>query len=72
MSDFWKETFKQLGISTVLVIILLVYYSGENSKWEHMQAEDSKRWQQLFDKYTTDQKTALETISACCHAQRER
>lgn len=71
MTDFWKEAFKQLGISAVLVALLFTYYQGESEKWERMQAEDSKRWQQLFEKYTTDQAAALSTIRECCRNQRE-
>ena len=71
----WGDALKQLGISAVLLAILFYYYQGESAKWQERQKTDEVRWQQLFAKYTDDQKQSLESIRECCrerNAQLER
>lgn len=61
-----QDSLKHLTISSVVVAILAIYYQGESTKWEERQKLDEKRWQQLFEQYAADQKSALETIRTCC------
>lgn len=67
---FWGEALKQFGIGIVFAVMLMVYYNSENTKWERNQTESNKRWEQLFQKYSEDQRQSLETIRACCMEQR--
>lgn len=46
--------------------MLMVFYSNENTKWEKNAANDQVRWEALLQKYSDDQKHAMEAIRACC------
>ena len=64
--NFWIEAFKQFGISVIFAVMLAVFYTNENAKWEKSQAVENTRWETLFQKYTDEQRQAMEAIRACC------
>jgi len=68
--NFWSEALRQFGIGIVFAVMLMVYYKSENAKWERNQDDGNKRWEQLFLKYSEDQKNSMETIRSCCMDQR--
>lgn len=70
--QFWSEALKQFGVGIVFAAMLVGYYTNENAKWERNQEENNKRWEQLFQKYSEDQRQSLETIQACCREQYQR
>ncbi len=70
--QFWSEALTQFGVGMVFAAMLVTYYTNENKKWERNQEEANKRWEQLFQKYSEDQRQSLETIQACCREQYRR
>lgn len=64
--NFWKEAMKQFGVGIIFALMLMVFYSNENTKWEKNAANDQVRWEALLQKYSDDQKHAMEAIRACC------
>lgn len=64
--NFWSEAIKQFGISVVFAAMLAIFYSNENAKWEKAQTVENTRWEQLFQKYTEEQRQSMEAIRACC------
>ena len=64
--NFWSEAIKQFGISVVFAAMLAIFYSNENAKWEKAQTVENTRWEQLFQKYTVEQRQSMEAIRACC------
>lgn len=70
--QFWSDSLKQFGVGIVFAAMLVTYYTNESKKWERNQEEANKRWEQLFQKYSDDQRQSLETIQACCREQNQR
>ncbi len=64
--NFWTEALKQFGISAIFAAMLAIFYSNENAKWEKAQTVENTRWEQLFQKYTEEQRQSMEAIRACC------
>ena len=63
---FWQEALKQFGVGIVFAVMLAIFYTNENAKWEKNAANDQVRWESVLKQYSDDQKRALETIRACC------
>lgn len=70
--QFWSDSLKQFGVGIVFAAMLVTYYTNESKKWERNQEEANKRWEQLFQKYSDDQRQSLETIQACCMEQNQK
>ncbi len=64
--NFWTEALKQFGISAIFAAMLAIFYTNETEKWEKAQTVENTRWEQLFQKYTEEQRLSMEAIRACC------
>ena len=57
---------KQFGIGVIFALMLAIFYTNENAKWEKNAANDQVRWESVLKQYSDDQKRALDAIRACC------
>lgn len=64
--NFWREALKQFGVGVIFAVMLAIFYTNENAKWQQDAANDQVRWETILQKYSDDQRQALETIKACC------
>ena len=64
--SFWKEALRQFGVGAIFALMLCIFYTNENAKWEKNTANDQLRWESVLQQYSDDQKRALEAIRACC------
>ena len=63
---FWQEALKQFGIGVIFALMLAIFYTNENAKWEKNAANDQVRRESVLKQYSDDQKRALDAIRACC------
>lgn len=63
---FWNEALRQFGVGVIFALMLAIFYTNENAKWERNAANDQVRWETVLQKYSEDQKQALDAIKACC------
>ncbi|MFA6688863.1 MAG: hypothetical protein WCS18_05225 [Sphaerochaetaceae bacterium] len=71
-SNFWVAALKQLGVGIVFAVMLVIFYTHEQNKWDANAETEQKRWEQLFQQYVDDNKRSLDAIKACCYETQER
>lgn len=64
--NFWHEALRQFGVGVIFAVMLAIFYTNENAKWERNAANDQARWESVLQKYSEDQKQALDAIRICC------
>ena len=51
---FWQEALKQFGVGIVFAVMLAIFYTNENAKWEKNAANDQVRWEAVLKQYSDD------------------